>query len=208
VINSARPRDSGCRLESQAIVIGHRGRRRLRRQRRERRLTGQRQLRALRRLRAQRHFRERAHTRQAARLGVAAGKIGVGGVGEVEAAVLLLALSDHHRPQHVVRGQHLRRVDDDDGAIASAGRQQRRGETEANGSVCRLLCCLGCEGGDFGGGDRRRSRPTRTGRDNTAHCKEHCPATSQRRDSRLGEGGLNHARASSLPGRRLGDALI
>ena len=145
------------RLQARIAGDGHRQdrqRRGLGRLRSERRLAGERELRGLRGLGPERELSQRPDGPDTARLGVAACEVGVGGVGEVIAAVFFLTPTNYHRAKGFAGRQHFAGGRDDHRAIASSRSHEGGGEPESDLSVTGLLGCLGFEGGDFCRGDR------------------------------------------------------
>jgi len=91
------------------------------------------------------------------RLWIAVGEVGIGGKREIVATVLLLAPADDHWPSASPGAQYLSASCYDDGGVAAPSSHEGGSKTEADLSVAGLLCCLGCEGGDFRGSNGPRA---------------------------------------------------
>src|SRR5207237_1886874 len=109
------------------------------------------------------------HGPDTTRLGIAACEVGVGGVGEVIAAVFFLTAANYHRTKGFAGRQHFASGRGDHRAIASSRSHEGGGESESDLRVTGLLGCLGFEGGDFCRADRAGSWPASAGHDQTAH---------------------------------------
>src|SRR2546427_371961 len=131
----------------------------------------------------------RAAVLGSARPRIPVGEVGIGGEGEIVAAVFFLTAADDHGPEGVAQRQHLPGVCHHDRAIALPRRHESGSEPEADLGVSRLLCGLGFEGGDFRGRNTFGPWPACAGHDQTAQTQEQGPATSQRRGLPPNEGG-------------------